>query len=136
MNIQPYLMFEGRCEEALEFYKKAAGAQVEMLMRYGESPEPTHPGLPAGSENKVMHSSFRIGESTIMASDGLCNGKPVFGGFSLSLNLKNEAQADESFAALSAGGSVMMPLQKTFWSPRFGMLTDRFGIHWMIHVVP
>lgn len=135
MNIQPYLFLEGRCEEALEFYQKAVGAQVGMLMRYKESPEPAHPGLPAGSENKVMHSEFRIGDSTIMASDGMCSGKPGFDGFSLSLNCSSVAEADKAFAALAAGGSVMMPLAKTFWSPRFGMLKDRFGIGWMVNVI-
>jgi len=135
MNIQPYLFLEGRCEEALEFYQKAAGAEVGMLMRYKDNPDAAHPGLPAGSENKVMHSEFRIGDSTIMASDGMCSGTPGFQGFSLSLNLQSAAEADKAFAALSAGGSVTMPLAKTFWSPRFGMLTDRFGIGWMIHVI-
>lgn len=135
MNIQPYLFFEGRCEEALNFYKGAVGAEIGLLMRYKDSPEPSHPGLPAGSENKVMHAEFRIGDSTIMGSDGMCNGKPGFQGFSLSLNLKTEAEADQAFAALCAGGSVTMPLNKTFWSPRFGMLTDKFGMGWMIHVV-
>lgn len=134
MNIQPYLMFDGRCEEALEFYKKAVGAEVEMILRFSESPEP-NPGLAPGNENKIMHSSFRIGESTIMASDGMCNGTSSFGGFSLSLNLKAEADADKAYAALAEGGRADMPLQKTFFSPRFGALTDRFGINWLIHVV-
>ncbi|HSW11678.1 MAG TPA: VOC family protein [Solimonas sp.] len=135
MNIEPYLFFEGRCEEALEFYKQAIGAEIGMLMRYKDSPEPPHPDTPAGSENKVMHCSFRIGDSTLMASDGACNGRPGFQGFALSLNLKTGAEADKAFAALSAGGSVTQPLIQTFFSPRFGMLTDKFGMGWMIHVV-
>ena len=133
--IQPYLMFGGRCEEALEFYRTALGAQVEMLLRFSESPDPTPPGmLPPGFENKVMHASFRIAGNVIMASDG-CEVGTQFKGFSLSISVATEAEADRYFAALSDGGQVQMPLTKTFWSPRFGMLTDRFGIAWMINVV-
>lgn len=133
--IQPYLMFGGRCEEALEFYRSALGAQVDMLMRFSESPDPTPPGmLPPGFENKVMHASFRIAGNVLMASDG-CEVGTQFKGFSLSISVATEAEADRYFAALSDGGQVQMPLTKTFWSPRFGMLTDRFGIAWMINVV-
>lgn len=133
--IQPYLMFGGRCEEALEFYRSALGAQVDMLMRFSESPDPTPPGmLPPGFENKVMHASFRIAGNVIMASDG-CEVGTQFKGFSLSISVATEAEADRYFTALSDGGQVQMPLTKTFWSPRFGMLTDRFGIAWMINVV-
>ena len=133
--IQPYLLFGGRCEEALEFYRKAIGAEVEMIMRFKESPAPTPPGMLAeGFENKVMHSSFRVGETTIMASDGCSPEDGNFHGFSLSLAVSGEADADRVFAALADGGSVKMPLGKTFWSPRFGMLTDRFGLGWMITV--
>lgn len=133
--IQPYLMFGGRCEEALEFYRNALGAKVDMLMRFSESPDPTPPGmLPPGFENKVMHASFRIGDNVLMASDG-CEVGAQFKGFSLSIAVATEAQADHFFNALSDGGQVQMPLTKTFWSPRFGMLTDRFGIAWMINVV-
>ena len=132
--IQPYLFFGGRCEEALEFYRIALGAQVDMLMRYKDSPEPLPPGmLPPGFENKVMHTSFRIGGNTLMASDG-CEEGPSFGGFSLSLALPTEVEADRTFAALADGGQIKMPLTKTFWSPCFGMLTDRFGLDWMISV--
>lgn len=133
MNIQPYLSFEGRCEEALEFYKKAVGAEVEMILRFSESPEQgmTKPG----TENKIMHCSFRVGESTLMASDGDCGGNTKFGGISLTLNLKTEAEADRYFNALAQGGAVQMALEKTFFSPRFGVLSDKFGITWMIHVV-
>jgi len=136
MHIQPYLFFEGRCEEAIEFYRKAIGAEVRMLMRYSDAPESPPPGkLPPGSENKVMHACLRIGETEVMASDGFCAGTPTFRGFSLSLTAKNEADADRLFAALGAGGEARMPLGKTFFSPRFGMLVDRFGISWMI-IVP
>lgn len=116
MQIQPYLFFEGRCEEAIEFYKKALGAEVIMLLRYKDSPEPSQCPLPPGAENKVMHSSFRIGETVLMASDGLCSGQPGFQGFSLSLSVKDEAEADRAFAALADGGQVQMPLGKTFFS--------------------
>ena len=133
--IQPYLMFGGRCEEALEFYRNALGAEVDMLLRFSESPDPTPPGmLPPGFENKVMHASFRIAGNVIMASDG-CEVGAQFKGFSLSISVATEAEADRYFAALSDGGQVQMPLTKTFWSPRFGMLTDRFGIAWMINVI-
>jgi PhnB protein len=135
MPIEPYLFFEGRCEEALEFYKKALKAEVTMLMRYKDSPEPPPPGMiPPGSENKIMHASMRIGEATVMASDGSCSGKPGFQGVALSMSLKSEREADPIFNALAEGGQVQMPLGKTFWSPRFGMVTDRFGILWMINV--
>ena len=134
--IQPYLFFGGRCEEALEFYRSALGAQVSILMRYKDSPEPPVPGmLPPGFENKIMHATFHIGGTTLMASDG-CEEGAKFGGFNLSLAVPNEAEADRAFAALANGGQVKMPLAKTFWSPRFGMLTDRFGLDWMISVIP
>jgi PhnB protein len=134
-QIEPYLFFDGRCEEALEFYRKALDAKIEMLMRNKESPEPPPPGmLPPGSENKVMHASLRIGDSVLMASDGHCNGKPSFQGFSLSVTARDEAQAKRYFAALSEGGKVTMPLTRTFFSPAFGMATDRFGVGWMVIV--
>jgi PhnB protein len=134
--VEPYIFFNGACEQAIEFYRKALGAEVEMRMRFKESPEPPPPGtVPPGFENKIMHASFRVGQSRIMASDGCSADKPSFQGFSLSLSLPNEKDADRAFAALADGGEVQMPLTKTFWSPRFGMVTDRFGIGWMINVV-
>jgi PhnB protein len=137
MIVQPYLFFDGRCEEAVEFYRSALGAEVTMLMRYKDSPDPPPPGMVApGSENKVMHTSFRIGETTVMASDGQCQGRPNFQGFSLSLTVPNEAEAERLFAALADGGQVQMPLTKTFFSSRFGMVADRFGVPWMIVVAP
>jgi PhnB protein len=133
--VQPYLFFNGSCEQAVDFYRKALGAEVEMSMRYKESPEPLPPGmLPPGFENKIMHTSFRIGQTTVMASDGSSTEKSNFGGFSLSLAVQSEAEADRAFAALADGGKVKMPLAKTFWSPRFGMVEDRFGIGWMVSV--
>ena len=135
MQVNPYLNFNGRCEEALEFYRRALGAEVTMLMRFKESPEPPPPGMsPPGSENKVLHASFRIGQSTLMASDGQCMGTSTFQGVSLSLTVANEAESRRAFAALADGGQVQMPLKKTFFSPSFGMVADRFGVSWMVYV--
>jgi PhnB protein len=133
--VQPYLFFGGRCEEALEFYRTALGAEVDFLMRYHESPEPLPPGgLPPGFDNKVMHATFHIGGTTLMASDGSEAGAS-FSGFSLSLAVPTEAEANRAFAALAGGGEVKMPLGKTFWSPCFGMVKDRFGLGWMVSVM-
>lgn len=133
---QPYLFYSGRCEEALAFYKTAIGAEIEMLMRYSDSPEPCQPGMvPEGYENKVMHASFRVGCTSILASDG-CGDTSPFAGFSLSISVATDAEADAAFNALLEGGEVLMPLTKTFWSPRFGMLKDKFGMGWMIGVTP
>ncbi len=134
--VQPYLFFEGQCEEAVEFYKKALGAEVNMLMRYKESPEPPPPGCAPPDPNKIMHASFVIGETQIRASDGRCAGKPNFEGFALSLTVKMAAEADRAFAALADGGKIQMPLAKTFFSERFGMVADRFGVLWMVLVTP
>lgn len=134
--IQPYLFFNGRCEEALEFYRTAIGARVDEIIRYKDSPEPPPPGMvPPGFESKVMHTSFHVGGCMVMASDG-CEEGTTFNGFSLSLAVGTEAEADRAFAALAEGGKVTMPIGKTFWSPRFGMLTDRFGLGWMVTVAP
>jgi len=136
MHVQPYLFFDGKCEEALNFYKGALDAQVTMLMRFKESPEPPRPGMPPGSENKVMHAAFRIGETTLMASDGECHGKPNFQGVSLSITAADDAEAERIFAALAAGGQVQLPMTKTFFSSRFGMVADRFGVAWMVITAP
>lgn len=134
--IQPYLFFNGRCEEAVKFYRKALGAEVQMMMRFKESPEAPVPGMvPPGFESKIMHASLRIGETTVMASDGCSAEKARFEGFSLSISVSTEAEADRAFAGLADGGTVLMPLAKTFWSPRFGMVEDRFGVGWMISVM-
>jgi PhnB protein len=131
----PYLFFDGRCEEAIEFYKKALGAEVKMMMRFKDSPEPPPPGMvPPGSDNKIMHSCLHINGEDVMASDGRAQGKPKFEGFSLSINAKDEAEADRVFAALADRGEVRMPLGKTFFAKRFGMVADRFGVGWMIIV--
>lgn len=135
MQVQPYLFFDGRCEEAVEFYRNVLGAEVTMLMRFKDSPEPPQPGMvPPGAEDKVMHASFRLGNSTVMASDGRCQGQPSFQGFSLTLSVTSEAEAERLFAALGDGGQVQMPLTKTFFSQRFGMVADRFGVSWMVLV--
>jgi PhnB protein len=133
MQVEPYLSFNGRCEEALEFYKKALNAEVTALMRFSDAPQPMPPGMIApGSEHKVMHCSMRAGASTIMASDGKCDGKPVFQGISLSIGADNTAHAQALFNALADGGQVQMPLAKTFFAERFGMVNDRFGVSWMV----
>lgn len=132
--VQSYLFFGGRCEEALAFYKSAIGAEIQMVMRFNESPEPMPPGaIQPGFEKKVMHSSFRVGQTTLMASDG-CGPESTFEGFSLSITVGTVEEADRAFNALAAGGKVTMPLTKTFWSPRYGMLTDKFGVDWMVMV--
>src|SRR5512143_382425 len=134
MQVQSYLFFDGRCEEAIAFYKKALGAEVDMLMRWKDSPDKSMCSL--GNENKVMHASLKIGETRVMASDGRNTGNPEFKGFALSVNAKDEADADRIFNSLSTDGKVMMPLGKTFFSPRFGMATDKFGVNWMVIVEP
>jgi PhnB protein len=132
MQIQPYLFFNGRCDEAIDFYRPAVGAEVTMLMRFKDSLEPTlH-----GSGENVMHTSLRIGHTTVLVSDGRCDGQLSFEGFALSLTVADDADAERLFAALSDGGQVQMPLAKTFFSSKFGMLADRFGMLWMIYVMP
>ena len=136
MPVEPYLFFDGRCEEAVEFYKRALGAEATTLMRYRDSPDPHPPGMvPPGYENKVMHATLRIGDGVIMAADD-CTGQANFQGFGLALAPKTEGEADRLFAALANGGQVRMPLMKTFFSPRFGMVADRFGVLWMINTTP
>ncbi len=132
--IQPYLFFEGRCEEAIEFYRKALGAEVVMMMRFKDSPDPAMAS--PGSENKVMHANIRIGGSNLLMSDGRCQTPARFEGFALSLTVSDQAEAGRLFAALGQGGQVQMPLTKTFFSPRFGMVADKFGVSWMIYVTP
>ena len=134
MNIQPYLFFDGRCDEAIEFYRRVLGAEVTMLMRFKESPDPG--SVPAGGEDKVMHANLRIGESTVLTSDGHGLGQPSFQGFALSVTADDEAQVERIYAGLADGGQVQMPLAKTFFSPRFGMVADRFGVSWMVYVAP
>jgi PhnB protein len=137
MIVQSYLNFDGRCEEAVEFYKKALGAEVEMLLRFKDNPEPPNADCPMPADpNKVMHTALRIGDTVIMASDCECTGNPDFKGISLALTVADEAEADRAFGALADGGQTLMPLTKTFFSPKFGMAADKFGISWMIMVPP
>jgi PhnB protein len=133
--IQPYLFFNGNCEQAVDFYRLALGAEVQMIMRYKESPAPMPPDMvPAGFEDKIMHTSFRIGETVVMAADDCSRRHTEFKGFALALSVPTEAEANRVFAALGEGGQVRMPLTRTFWSPRFGMVSDQFGILWMVSV--
>jgi PhnB protein len=139
--VQSYLTFGGRTEEALAFYATAIGAKTEMIMKFKEAPEPPPADMvPPNWGDKVMHSSFRVGETVLMASDGCgeggCGNGRAFGGFSLSLSVATEAEARRTFDALAAGGKVTMPLNQTFWSPCFGMVEDKFGINWMVIVPP
>jgi PhnB protein len=132
-TVQPYIFFDGKCEEALEFYKGAIGAKVEMLMRFKENPDQPDPShMPPNSGDKVMHASLTIGDAILMVSDGSVSGKPNFQGISLSLTVPSGADADRMFNALAKGGNVQLPMGKTFFSPRFGMVADKFGVPWMI----
>ena len=135
MKVQPYLMFHGRCEEAINFYKAELGAEVLALLRFKENPPPAD-RVPPNWDNKVMHSCFKIGDTQIMASDGDSAEKPGFNGVTLSIQVNNEAEAERAFNGLSKGGQVKMPLGKTFFSPRFGMVEDRFGVSWMVVTSP
>ena len=134
LNVEPYLFFEGRTEEALDFYKQTLGAKIEALMRYKDNPEPQY--NPPNSANKVMHALFRIGDTKVMASDGNCAGKPSFQGFALTINAASPAEAKQRFDALAAGGQVQMPLNETFFAKSFGMVADRFGMSWMVIAGP
>lgn len=136
MSVAPYLMFNGRCEEALDFYKQALGAEIGMMMRFKESPEKPSPGCAPADGDKIMHAAFKIGGTPLMASDGMERGGPKFEGFSLTLAVNNEAEANRMFDALSRGGEVRMPLDKTFFSPRFGVVADKFGMTWMVMIEP
>jgi len=139
MQVQPYLFFDGRCEEAIEFYKSALGAEILLLMRFKDGPAPAAGKgcmVSPESADKVMHASLKIGDAMVMASDGQCTGHPSFQGFSLSLTMPSEAEAKRLFHSLSEGGQVQMPLAKTFFSPCFGMVADRFGVSWMIYMAP
>ncbi len=135
MIVQPYIFFEGRAEEALEFYKSALGAEVVSVMRFSEVPdEEARRSAPPGSDNKIMHMAFRVGETMVLGSDGYVRGQPDFKGFGLALSTRDAPEAESVFSALSDGGSVSMPLAETFFSPRFGMVNDRFGVLWMVMV--
>jgi PhnB protein len=134
MQITPYLNFNGKAEEAIEFYKRTLGAKVTRLMRFKDMPGPKPPGMDPKNDEKVMHADLRVGDSTFHASDGHCQGAPSFSGISLSLAAPSDAEAERLFAALSEGGKITMPMDKTFFASRFGMLNDRFGVAWMVVV--
>ncbi|MFL6537470.1 MAG: VOC family protein [Chthoniobacterales bacterium] len=133
LAVQPYLFFGGRCEEALEFYGSVMGAKIISMMRFSDAPEQP-PGIAPGNEKKVMHASVRVGQTTFMASDGRCEGEPGFEGFTMSVTVPNDAEAERVFGALSDSGKVEMPLMQTFWTSKFGMLEDKFGVGWMVSV--
>jgi PhnB protein len=135
VDVRPYLFFDGRCDEAIAFYRESVGAEVQMLMRFKDHPEPQgQAAIPPGGGEKVMHAELRIGETVIFVSDGRCLGQPSFQGFGLALTARDDAEAAKVFAALGKDGKVTMPLAKTFFSSSFGMLADRFGITWMVLV--
>ena len=130
MNVQPYLSFEGRAQEAIDFYKKALGAQVEAIMQFKDAPPDMQGNMP--NKDKVMHSAFKVGDTTIMATDGQCSGKSEFSGITLTIQAGSDAEAEKLFAALSQGGKVNMPMSETFFATRFGMVADKFGVGWMV----
>jgi PhnB protein len=134
MPIQPYLMFNGRCEEAIDFYKKALGAQAQMVLRFKEAPDQSM--ITPGMDEKIMHAALNIGDGVVLMSDGMCTGQQAFEGFSLSFTVADEAEAQRRFNALADGGQVRMPLGKTFFSPSFGVVADKFGVGWMVYVEP
>jgi PhnB protein len=134
MKVAPYLFFDGRAEEAIEFYRRVLDAEVEMMARFKDSPDSRSGMTPPGAENKIMHAALRFGDTVLLLSDGHCAGKPDFRGFGIALSVANDAEADSRFAALSDGGQVQMPLTKTFFSSKFGMVLDRFGVMWMVIV--
>jgi PhnB protein len=132
MSIQPYLFFDGRCDEAIAFYEKTVGAEIVMRMRWKDAPDQSM--CSPDNAEKIMHACVKIGGSSVLASDGRCEGKPKFEGFALSYTVPDAAAAEKAFNALSDGGQVQMPLAKTFFSPSFGMCADKFGVSWMVYV--
>ena len=131
MKVQAYISFGGRCEEALEFYKKSIGAEVSGLMRWKEMPD-ANVKAPPGWEEKVMNAAFRVGETHLMADDGMGPATPEFKGMTLALSAADDDETRRLFDALAEGGTVQMPLAKTFWTSSFGMLSDKFGVPWMV----
>ena len=130
MNVQPYLSFEGRAQEAIDFYKSALGAQVEAIMQFKDAPPDMQANMP--NKDKVMHSAFKVGDTTIMATDGQCSGKSEFSGITLTIQANSDAEAEKLFNALAKGGKVNMPMAETFFATRFGMVADKFGVGWMV----
>jgi PhnB protein len=130
MNVQPYLSFEGRAQEAIDFYKSALGAQVEAVMQFKDAPPDMQANMP--NKDKVMHAAFKVGDTTIMATDGQCSGKSEFSGITLTIQANSEAEAEKLFNALAQGGKINMPMAETFFATRFGMVADKFGVGWMV----
>lgn len=133
MKIEPYLMFNGRCEEAISFYQTVLGAEVAFLMRFDEAPDKEC--CPPGAEKKVMHATIMVAGNALMMSDGCCDDKPAFQGISLSISVDDIEQGRTLFEQLSEGGLIEMPYAATFWSPGFGVVRDRFGVSWMVNVL-
>ena len=131
MDVMPYLFLDGRCDAALSFYKSELGAEILFLQRFKDAP--AQEGEPMGPPEGVMHASFKIGASTLMASDGSGANKEL-SGFCLSLSVKDVAEGERIFGKLAEGGNITMPFGKTFWTEGFGMVTDRFGVPWMVNV--
>jgi len=132
MNVQPYLSFEGRAQEAIDFYKSALGAKVDMVMHFKDAPAEVQAQMSPQSKDKIMHAAFKIGDTQVMASDGQCSGKSQFSGIALTLNAASNAEAEKLFNALAQGGKVNMPMSETFFANRFGMVADKFGVGWMV----
>ena len=132
MNVQPYLSFEGRAQEAIDFYKSALGAKVDVVMHFKDAPPEVQGQISPASKDKIMHAAFRIGDTQVMASDGQCNGKAQFSGITLTLNAASNGEAEKLFNALAQGGKVNMPISETFFAHRFGMVADKFGVGWMV----
>jgi len=130
MNVQPYISFEGRAQEAIDFYKTALGAEVEVVMQFKDAPPDMQANMP--NKDKVMHSAFKVGDTTIMATDGQCSGKSEFSGITLTIQANSDAEAEKLFNALAQGGKVNMPMSETFFATRFGMVADKFGVSWMV----
>ena len=132
MALNVYLFLNGRCEEAIEFYKSTLGAEVEMLMRFKDSPDPEQ--CPPGQEEMIMHATLKAYGSDLMMSDGMGDAPPAFQGFAISIPADSEEAGEQVFNALADGGRIDMPYEQTFWAKRFGYVTDRFGVNWMVSV--
>jgi PhnB protein len=135
MQVTPYLYFNGRCEEALSFYQQTIGARVECQMRFSDCPGELDPNMvPPGTEHRIMHAAFKLGETTIFAADGCASAEMKPAGFGLSLQTPDVAEAEQLFNALAWEGEVRMAMTKTFFSPSFGIVVDKFGVNWLIYV--
>jgi PhnB protein len=132
MDVQPYLSFQGRAQEALDFYKAAVGAKVDMVMHFKDAPKEMQAQMPPTSMDKVMHAAFHVGDTQLFATDGECMGSPSFTGISLTINASSNEEAEKVFAALGKGGQTTMPMSETFFAHRFGVLADKFGVKWMV----